>query len=113
MAEIRGSSPLGSIPKRCLFTGETQLGERDGNLIWPSFDTNEASEGPPSQGSEGGVVVRNPVELGKEQDRAARQTQQDVGPVARISRKYDASSSEVPGRSCRGSSCLSTTTNSR
>jgi hypothetical protein len=58
-------------------------------------------------------VVRNPVEQGKEQHRAARQMQQDVGPVARISRKYDASSSEEPGSSCRGSSFLSTTTNSR
>src|SRR5215210_4740499 len=47
-------------------------------------------------------MVRNPVEQGIEQDRAAHRAQKDVGRVAQIARKYDASSSEEPGRRLLG-----------
>lgn len=47
-------------------------------------------------------MVRNPVEQAIAQDRAARRAQEDIGPVAQIARKYDASSTEGPGRRLLG-----------
>ena len=47
-------------------------------------------------------MVRNPVEQGIEQDRAASRASEEVGPVARIARRYDASSTEEPGRRLLG-----------
>lgn len=52
--------------------------------------------------SGGRVMVRNPVEEKIEQDRARRQTEQKIGPVARIARNYDASSDGGPGRRLLG-----------
>jgi DNA helicase HerA-like ATPase len=47
-------------------------------------------------------MVRNPVEQSIEHDRATRRTQREVGPVAQIARKYDASSSGEPGKRLLG-----------
>lgn len=47
-------------------------------------------------------MVRNPVEQDIERDRAERRAAREAGPVARIARKYDASSDGEPGKRLLG-----------